>query len=44
MIFVMLSIPLAIALLALFMYPSYSEGKQMITGDQLYSNQTPKIH
>lgn len=43
MVFVMLSIPLMILVLALFIYPSYSEGKQIITGEKLYSNQEPKI-
>jgi|GEM_PF-6605158 len=43
MIFVMLSIPLAILILGIFMYPSYSDGKQMINGDTLYSNQEPKL-
>jgi hypothetical protein len=43
MIFVMLTIPLFILLLGIALYPSYSEGKQLITGESLYSNQEPKI-
>jgi hypothetical protein len=43
MIFVMLSIPLAILILGVFLYPSYSEGKQIVNGDSLYSNQEPKL-
>jgi hypothetical protein len=43
MVLVMISIPLFFVLLAVFVYPSYSEGKQMITGDSLYSNQRPRL-
>ena len=43
MIFVMLSIPLAVVILGIFLYPSYSEGKQIVNGDTLYSNQGPKL-
>ena len=43
MFFAMLSIPLAIGILGVFCFASYSEGKQMKTGAMLYSNQEPKI-
>lgn len=43
MILALLSIPLFIIVLAIFIYPSYSEGKQLITGGKLYSNQEPTL-
>ncbi len=43
MFIAMASIPLAICLIALFSYASYSEGKQMKNGAQLYANQEPKL-
>lgn len=43
MILALLSIPLFFVLLAVFIYPGYSEGKQLITGGKLYSNQKPTI-
>jgi len=43
MIFAFLSIPIVIAAVALFCLPGFSEGKQLITGDALYSNQGPKL-
>jgi hypothetical protein len=39
---VVMSLPIVMGLLALFIYASYSEGKQMINGQELYSNQEPK--
>lgn len=43
MILALLSIPLFFVLMAVFIYPSYSEGKQIKTGAKLYSNQQPTI-
>ncbi len=44
MILALLSIPLFFVVLAVFIYPGYSDGKQMKTGEKLYSNQQPTIH
>lgn len=43
MILALLSIPLMFVILAIFIYPSYSEGKQIVHGESLYSNQEPKL-
>lgn len=43
MILALLSIPLMVVILAILIYPSYSEGKQIVHGGALYSNQEPKI-
>jgi hypothetical protein len=43
MMLALLSIPLMVLILAFFIYPSYSEGKQLKNGATLYSNQEPKL-
>ena len=43
MFFIILSVPLVVATIAFFLYPSYSEGKQLVNGGSLYANQEPKL-
>lgn len=43
MIFALVSIPFVVIVLALYVYPSYSEGKQMVSGQNIYPKQRPKL-
>ena len=43
MFLAMLSLPLVAVALGVFCYASYSEGKQLKNGAQLYANQGPKL-